>query len=205
MNFSSFERAQVAGFAYREARHTGSMDCMRAVCFVLRNRVKAAWGDGSWLNIIAAHHLVAANFDAWTMGELAPLNMNTDTTAGYLASPLSGAAEERRSGPAGAEPNSPGVGMVSGFQSGDRLLQQIVAQVDDIYFGQEAFDDRVRQTACCELAPLPEAAKPNRKPAPCLYYSFVDRPPRPWFAENIICRSQEHAQVGQIGTMMLYR
>jgi hypothetical protein len=199
MNFSSFERAQVAGFAYREARHTGSMDCMRAVCFVLRNRVKAAWGDGSWLNIIAAHHLVAANFDAWTMGELAPLNMSSSATS------LSGAPDTARSEAAGAEANLPGSGLVSGFNSGDRLLQQIVAQVDDIYFGQEAFDDRVRQTVCCELAPLPEAAKLNRKPAPCLYYSFVDRPPRPWFAENIIRRSQEHAQVGQIGTMMLYR
>jgi hypothetical protein len=202
VNFSSFERAQVAGFAYREARHTGSMDCMRAVCFVLRNRVKAAWGDGSWLGIIAAHHLVAANFDAWTMGELAPLNMNG-----------SAAAEERRSEAAGAEANSPRVGMISGFQSNDRLLQQIVAQVDDIYFGQEAGDDRVRQTVCCEMAPMTDSALAidqkywgkGKKPAPCKYYSFVDRPPRPWFVENIIRRPQEHAQVGQIGTMMLYR
>ena len=61
MNISTFERAQVAGFAYRQARHTGSLDCMKAICYVLRNRVKAGWGDGSWLSVLAAQDHAEGN------------------------------------------------------------------------------------------------------------------------------------------------
>jgi len=63
MNFAAFERAQVAAFAYREARFTGSLDCMRAVCFVLRNRVKSSWSGGSWLAVMEQAHLTAATND----------------------------------------------------------------------------------------------------------------------------------------------
>jgi hypothetical protein len=173
VNFSAFERAQVAAFAYREARRTGALDCMRAVCYILRNRVKSAWGDGTWLSVIVASHLSAAGFEPFVMGEIAPNAMPTDTGAGAL---------------------------ISGFRSDDRLLQLIVRDVDDIYLGQESFDDRVRQVVCGEQGL--SSSKKDWKPA--LYYSFVDREPRPWFVENIIRRA-EHPQVGQIGTMMLYR
>lgn len=170
MNFAAFERAQVAAFAYREARHTGSLDCMRAVCFIVRNRVKSSWGDGGWLSIIAQSHLASA-----------------------YCEPLSGAPDMARSGDAGALTNSAGAGMLSGFRSDDRLLQLIVRDVDDIYLGQEQYDDRVRQALCGE---------PKK---PVLYYSFVDREPRPWFKENIVRMPLEHPQVGQLGTMMLFR
>jgi hypothetical protein len=155
MNFTAFERAQVAAFAYRQARHTGSLDCMRAVCFILRNRVRSAWGEsGSWLSVIAQSHLTAAAFEPSDV-ELASAN--------------------------------------GGFKPDDRLLQMIVRDVDDIYLGQDRFDDRVRQV-CCE--------DPKKL---VLYYCFVERPPRPWFAENIIRNQKEHPHVGQIGAMMLYR
>lgn len=52
MNFAVFERAQIAVFAYDQAGYTGSLDCVRAVCFVLRNQRKAGWGDGSWLSLL---------------------------------------------------------------------------------------------------------------------------------------------------------
>lgn len=66
MNFAHFERAQVAKFAYREARSTGSLDCMKAVCYVLRNRVRAGWGDGTWLHVMENHHKVEGNIlDGW--------------------------------------------------------------------------------------------------------------------------------------------
>ena len=66
MNISTFERAQVARFAYEEARSTGSLDCMRAICYVLRNRLKNGWGDGTWLWLMENHVHVQGNIvDGW--------------------------------------------------------------------------------------------------------------------------------------------
>lgn len=64
MNLDTFQRAQVAAFCYRQARHTGSVDCMKAVAWVLRNRLKAGWGDGTWLRLMNAHGQVAGNDQA---------------------------------------------------------------------------------------------------------------------------------------------
>jgi hypothetical protein len=61
MNLSTFERAQLANFAYREARYTGSLDCMKAVCYALRNRLKAGWGSGSWISVMESHSQVEGN------------------------------------------------------------------------------------------------------------------------------------------------
>lgn len=61
MNFQTFERGQVAAFAYNQAKRTGSVDCMKAVCYVIRNRVRAGWGDGTWLSIIQSHPAVSGN------------------------------------------------------------------------------------------------------------------------------------------------
>ena len=61
MNLATFERAQLAAFAYRQARGTGSLDCMKCICYVLRNRVKAGWGDGSWLSVLEGAPLVDGN------------------------------------------------------------------------------------------------------------------------------------------------
>lgn len=44
----------LADFAYQEARYTGNLECMRAICFVLRNRVRAGWFDSSWLGAIVS-------------------------------------------------------------------------------------------------------------------------------------------------------
>ena len=174
MNFAAFERAQAAAFAYREGRHTGSLACLRAILFILRNRVKSGWGGGSWLAVVEA------------AGE----------TSGHLAIEPSGDFQS---------PDHPIA------QSSDRLLLMIVRDVDDIYLGQESFDDPVRQVVCGTDHPM--AGRTGRAGAfwvnrwnPVLYYSFVDRPARPWFVENIIRKPQEHPQVGQVGgKMMLYR
>lgn len=45
-------KAQLAFFAYSEANHTGQLDSMRAVCFIVRNRVRAGWGGGNWNRVI---------------------------------------------------------------------------------------------------------------------------------------------------------
>lgn len=149
MNFATFERAQVAGFAFLEAQHTGNLDCMRAIAFVLRNRVRAGWGDGSWLSVIADNARVAGN------------------------EPLPGRQIEGAS---------------------DRLLQMIVRDIDDIYLGQDRIDDTIRDIT---------TSSDRKKPA--LYYCFVNREIRPWFTGNIIRQSQEHAHIGTIGALMLYR
>lgn len=146
MNLATFERAQVAAFAYCEARSTGSLECMRAICYVLRNRVKAGWGDGSWLSV---------------MGSTAVGNLPQDQEV----------------------------------NGSDRLLQMIVRDIDDIYLGQERFDDSTRLVVCGDNPPKTSA----------LYYMFVDRKPQPWFVEHIIQQSQEHAQIGNIGPLMLYK
>lgn len=148
MIFSAFERAQVAMFGYREARHTGNIDCIRAACLVLRNRKANGWGDGSWLSLIAAAYLTSANC------EMPGLDLKTD----------------------------------------DRLLQLIVNQIDDIYLVQDRFDDPVSRIVCGD--------DPKKS---ALYFSFVDRQPRPWFVENIIKQPKDHAQISNIGAMMFYR
>jgi hypothetical protein len=163
--------AQAAAFAYRDGRHTGSLACLRAILFILRNRVKSGWGGGSWLAVVEA------------AGE----------TSGHLAIEPSGDFQS---------PDHPIA------QSSDRLLLMIVRDVDDIYLGQESFDDPVRQV-CSRDAEFASGRGPvgmKKDWHPVLYYSFVDRPARPWFVESIIRKPQEHPQVGQVGgKMMLYR
>jgi len=59
MTTDMVQRARVVMFAYNEARHTGSLDCMKAVVYVLKNRIRAGWGSGTWLNAIQGHEAVA--------------------------------------------------------------------------------------------------------------------------------------------------
>lgn len=158
MNFATFERAQVAAFAYREAHASGSFDAMRAICFVLRNRVKAGWGDGTWLSILESAGIVSAD--------------------DYKTSEVLEAA-------------SGGQGL-----SSDRLLQMMVRDIDDIYLGQERLDDNVRRVVCGD--------DPKEKRY-ALYYCFANRTPRPWFTDNIIRQAGDHAQIGTVGTMLLFR
>lgn len=61
VNVESFQRAQVAAFAYGQARHTGSLDCMKAVVCVFRNRLRCGWGDGTWQRLINSHAQYAGN------------------------------------------------------------------------------------------------------------------------------------------------
>jgi len=61
MNLATFERARLAAFVYDQARHTGSLDCMKAVAYVMRNRVQSGWGDGSWLSVLQMAPSVAGN------------------------------------------------------------------------------------------------------------------------------------------------
>lgn len=65
MNIATFEKAMLTEFAYRDARATGSLACMKAICYVIRNRVKAGWAD-TWLAAIESHPKVEGNImDGW--------------------------------------------------------------------------------------------------------------------------------------------
>lgn len=184
MNFAAFERAQAAAFAYREGRHTGSLDCLRAILFILRNRVRSGWGRASWLAVMEAAGEVAAQDCVIRIGA----SMSGDEIANSIRKGLQDAVPVP-------------------LTSDDRLLQMIVRDVDDIYLGQEPWDDAVRQVVCGEGAQSSLRQPSLRKDwKPVLYYNFVDRPPRPWFVENIIQKPAEHPHVGQVGgKMMLYR
>lgn len=61
MNLQQFERARLAMFAHDEAAHTGSLDAMKAVCYIMRNRAKAGWHDGTLLSVIEAAHESSGN------------------------------------------------------------------------------------------------------------------------------------------------
>lgn len=67
MTTDTFVKAQLAGFAYTEANHTGSLDAMRAVCFIVRNRVRAGWAGGDW-NRVINHAPVHAAHEAQSEG-----------------------------------------------------------------------------------------------------------------------------------------
>jgi hypothetical protein len=60
MTTDTFVKAQLATFAYMEANHTGSLDAMLAVCFIIRNRVRAGWAGGDWNRVINFAHRHAA-------------------------------------------------------------------------------------------------------------------------------------------------
>jgi hypothetical protein len=52
MTMSDFQRAQLVAFAVKEAGPKASLEQMKAICFCMRNRVRAGWHDGNWLRAI---------------------------------------------------------------------------------------------------------------------------------------------------------
>ena len=52
MSPENFVKAQIAAYAYNEAAHCGGHDAMVAVACVLRNRVKAGWFGGDWMEVL---------------------------------------------------------------------------------------------------------------------------------------------------------
>jgi hypothetical protein len=155
VNLDTLQRAHLVDFCYAEARHTGSLDCMKAVAYVLRNRRAAGWGDGSWQRLMNAAATTAGN--DYHNGVEADLN--------------------------------------------DRLLQMLARDIDDIYLGTS--NDDVRRVVEGTLAP--EGTGSPGKPAPAMYYQFIDLPVRTWFVDNIVRDHENHPRIGQVGMMALFR
>jgi hypothetical protein len=52
MGINELQRAAAVLFAAREVGPKGSADEMKLVCYCLRNRARAGWAGGHWLNVI---------------------------------------------------------------------------------------------------------------------------------------------------------
>jgi len=61
MTLDQLQRAHVLIYAHGQAAHTGSLPAMKAVCYIIRNRVRAGWHDGSWIDAIEHADEVAGN------------------------------------------------------------------------------------------------------------------------------------------------
>lgn len=61
MTLEQFQRAAIVRFSINEAISTGSLACMKGVCYALRNRILDGWYDGSWITAIEKHWEVAGH------------------------------------------------------------------------------------------------------------------------------------------------
>lgn len=61
MTLDQLQRAQLLLFAHQEAGSTGSLSAMKAVCYIVRNRVRRGWFDGNWIEVIENADEVSGN------------------------------------------------------------------------------------------------------------------------------------------------
>ena len=59
MTAEQYIKAQLAAFCWREAGHAGGIDPLLAIALVLRNRQRAGWFGGDWMEIISQAHAAA--------------------------------------------------------------------------------------------------------------------------------------------------
>ena len=71
MTLADAQKAALALFAARQAGPEGSLEEMKAICYIMRNRVRAGWHDGSWMRAIEAAEDCAGNVP-WTPFRLEP-------------------------------------------------------------------------------------------------------------------------------------
>lgn len=61
MTANDLQRAALVLYAAREVGPEGSLDQMKAVCHIIRNRTRAGWHDSNWLTVMEQSHDVAGN------------------------------------------------------------------------------------------------------------------------------------------------
>jgi hypothetical protein len=61
VTLNDVQRAALVLFAAREVGADGNLEQMKAVCYVIRNRVRAGWSDGNWLTVMEEHRNIAGN------------------------------------------------------------------------------------------------------------------------------------------------
>ncbi len=52
MTLSDFQKGALALFAARAAGPGAALEQMKAICYCIRNRVRAGWYDGQWLTVM---------------------------------------------------------------------------------------------------------------------------------------------------------
>lgn len=69
MTMNDLQRAQLVLFVARQVGPRGCLEQMKAICYCMRNRVRAGWYDGNWMRAIeeaediAPHALEAFKLD----------------------------------------------------------------------------------------------------------------------------------------------
>lgn len=61
MTLNDLQKAALVLFAAKEAGNTGSLAAMKGICYAIRNRVRAGWHDGSWIDVIENANDYAGN------------------------------------------------------------------------------------------------------------------------------------------------
>jgi hypothetical protein len=61
LTLNDIQRAALVLYAARQVGVDGNLEQMKAVCYILRNRQRAGWGDGNWLTVIEEAPSVAGN------------------------------------------------------------------------------------------------------------------------------------------------
>ena len=151
MTLSDYQRAQLVLFAAREAGPGASLEQMKAICYCIRNRVRAGWFDGSWISCIDHAHEV---------------NAHEPTTRFYT-------------------------------EEAYRPFQRLLRDVDDIYYGNGQ-PKSMAESATDEGISLEESVGQQ------MYWCFINRPIRPWFAVNIVSDQINHPSRSQMGLLMFY-
>jgi hypothetical protein len=63
VTLNDVQKAELALFAARAAGERPSLEQMKAIAYVIRNRVKAGWHDGQWLTVIERAPEAAGNLE----------------------------------------------------------------------------------------------------------------------------------------------
>jgi hypothetical protein len=61
VTLNDVQKAELALFAARAAGQGASLEQMKAICYVIRNRVRAGWHDGQWLTVMERAAEVSGN------------------------------------------------------------------------------------------------------------------------------------------------
>jgi hypothetical protein len=52
MTLNDVQRAALVLYAARQVGADGNLEQMKAICYIIRNRQRAGWGDGNWLTVL---------------------------------------------------------------------------------------------------------------------------------------------------------
>lgn len=63
MTNTDLQKAQLVMFAARHAGPKATLDQMKGICYCIRERVRAGWNDGKWMDVLQEAEDKAPHFD----------------------------------------------------------------------------------------------------------------------------------------------